>query len=202
MKTALKICGIRSAEMASFCDNAGVDFLGLNFVPTSRRAIDVATAQKIKEVVKHAKLVGLFQNERSEVIKKLHNQIGFDLLQLHGEEALPQLEELSRLQIPIIKVIRIFDQNSLAQIDMYKKVVQYLLFDNDGGKGKTFDWSLLDPTRIELPFFIAGGINSQNAASAISKFKPFGLDIASGAEENGELNRGKISEIIDIINAK
>ena len=42
----VKICGIRSIESAHTAVLAGADFLGFNFVPTSKRYITVEKAKK------------------------------------------------------------------------------------------------------------------------------------------------------------
>ncbi|NBT94841.1 MAG: phosphoribosylanthranilate isomerase, partial [Chloroflexi bacterium] len=38
----VKICGIRSVDVAVACAGAGADFLGFNFAPVSRRRTDPA----------------------------------------------------------------------------------------------------------------------------------------------------------------
>ena len=48
----VKICGIRSVDVALACAGAGADFLGYNFAPISRRRTDTATASRAIETLK------------------------------------------------------------------------------------------------------------------------------------------------------
>ncbi|KAJ6495687.1 glutamine amidotransferase [Mycena vitilis] len=48
----VKICGIRSADEALAVAEAGADMLGLMFVPSSKRYIDLTTAKRISEAVR------------------------------------------------------------------------------------------------------------------------------------------------------
>lgn len=51
MRLAVKVCGITRVVDAVAAVAAGVDAIGLNFVPMSRRRIDLATARAILAVV-------------------------------------------------------------------------------------------------------------------------------------------------------
>ena len=48
----VKICGIRSVDVALACAGAGADFLGYNFAPVSRRRTDPSTASRAIEALK------------------------------------------------------------------------------------------------------------------------------------------------------
>jgi phosphoribosylanthranilate isomerase len=41
---------------------------------------------------------------------------------------------------------------------------------------------------LELPVFLAGGLNPANAAEAVSEVGPFGLDVCSGLRVDGKLD--------------
>jgi phosphoribosylanthranilate isomerase len=63
-----------------------------------------------------------------------------------------------------------------------------------GGTGRTHDWSLSRRIReqIDVPLFLAGGLNSSNARQAIEEVGPFALDICTGVRTNGRLDEGKL----------
>ena len=65
-----------------------------------------------------------------------------------------------------------------------------------GGTGRTHDWSLSRKIReaIDVPLFLAGGLNPQNVASAIREVQPFGIDVCSGLRTNGALDRRKLTD--------
>jgi len=67
-----------------------------------------------------------------------------------------------------------------------------------GGTGRTHDWNLSRQIReaIEVPMFLAGGLNPSNVAAAIREVQPFGVDVCSGLRTNGALDAQKLSAFI------
>ena len=65
-----------------------------------------------------------------------------------------------------------------------------------GGTGRTHDWTLSRKIResIDVPLFLAGGLNPSNVAVAIREVQPFGIDVCSGLRTNGHLDREKLKE--------
>ncbi|ORX48251.1 anthranilate isomerase [Hesseltinella vesiculosa] len=51
-RALVKICGISTPEAAQAATEAGADFIGMIFVPKSRRCVDVATAKAIVDTVR------------------------------------------------------------------------------------------------------------------------------------------------------
>ena len=72
-----------------------------------------------------------------------------------------------------------------------------------GGTGRIHDWSLSRQIReaIEVPLFLAGGLNPTNVAAAIREVRPFGIDICSGLRTNGNLDRQKLLEFFDAVSS-
>jgi phosphoribosylanthranilate isomerase len=70
-----------------------------------------------------------------------------------------------------------------------------------GGTGRTHDWTLSRKIReaIEVPLFLAGGLNPSNVAAAIREVQPFGIDVCSGLRTEGRLVREKLEAFIDRI---
>ena len=70
-----------------------------------------------------------------------------------------------------------------------------------GGTGRTHDWTLSRKIReaIEVPLFLAGGLNPSNVAAAIREVQPFGVDVCSGLRTNGRLDRQKLELFFDRI---
>ena len=67
-----------------------------------------------------------------------------------------------------------------------------------GGTGRTHDWNLSRQIReaIEVPMFLAGGLNPSNVAAAIREVQPFGVDVCSGLRTNGALDLQKLCAFI------
>jgi phosphoribosylanthranilate isomerase len=72
-----------------------------------------------------------------------------------------------------------------------------------GGTGRVHDWTLSRKIResIEVPLFLAGGLNPANVAAAIREVQPFGIDVCSGLRTNGHLDREKLNQFFTQINA-
>ena len=86
----------------------------------------------------------------------------------------------------------------------YKLITQidYILFDTYsskeyGGTGKAFDWNILKD--IKQPFFLAGGLNSENVNDAIKICNPYVVDVSSAVEIDGYKDEDKIKEFISKI---
>ena len=71
-----------------------------------------------------------------------------------------------------------------------------------GGTGRTHDWTLSRKIReaIDVPLYLAGGLNPTNVAAAIQEVQPFGIDVCSGLRTNGSLDRQKLEAFFDMIN--
>ena len=70
-----------------------------------------------------------------------------------------------------------------------------------GGTGRTHDWRLSRQIReaIDVPMFLAGGLNPGNVAQAIREVQPFGIDVCSGLRTGGRLDQEKLGEFFDWI---
>ncbi|SFB05660.1 phosphoribosylanthranilate isomerase [Lentibacillus halodurans] len=192
----VKICGITTIEAAQEAVQSGADFIGFVFAPSKRRLKPAEAAEISAALPAAIKKVGVFVNETREAIIQTAEQVGLDVIQLHGDEPPASAEQLP---YPVIKAFGIGKQD-MAEIKAYP--CNYYLIDspkgpNRGGNGTTFDWTQLkhhdlDPHKIIL----AGGLTPENVQSAISIAKPAGVDVSSGVETNGTKNVEKINQFI------
>ena len=81
----------------------------------------------------------------------------------------------------MIRAFRIASREDLSRAEAFP--AEHLLLDAGAGDGKTFDWSWL--AGVTRPYFLAGGLNPENAAEAVRKLKPFAADVSSGVETDG-----------------
>ncbi len=180
----VKICGIRSLEAAKVAVEAGADFLGFNFVPTSRRFIKPDDALKIiKSIIGQVKIVGVFQNADIEYLNDLARKLELDFVQLHGSE---NNDYINNVDIPIIK--------SVSLVDTLQKIpAKYFLLDRiKRGTGKMVDFEKAAKLASDFPLFYAGGLNPDNVLEVVRKVKPFAVDVAGGVETEGMQNLEKI----------
>jgi phosphoribosylanthranilate isomerase len=195
-RTRVKICGITRTQDAIHAANRGADSIGLNFHPSSPRAITIEQALKIRRVVPpFVTVTALFLDEDADWITQVIHQLRPDCLQFHGNESPEFCESWITPYIKAIPMGSIDDPDAYAQT--YASA-QGFLFDSNvagrqGGSGDTFDWSKI-PSSFEFPLVLAGGMNSSNVATAIARVQPWGVDVSSGVE----VSRGvKSTDLID-----
>ncbi len=197
MKVKVKICGIRNLESAIVSINAGSDFLGFNFVKSSKRFIEPVIAKKIIEIIKRrTQTVGVFQDAKIDYINYLIDYLNLDLVQLHGNE---EVGFINKIKIPVIKTISISNNlnNDKIIMDMRKyKVYSFLIDREKQGEGKMIDLKKAQIIAKKFPVFIAGALNTDNVLSVINTINPVGIDVASGIETNGNLDSEKVVKLI------
>jgi phosphoribosylanthranilate isomerase len=199
--TKIKICGITNEADALYCAEAGADFLGFIFVPSSPRHVEPekagAIAARVRELPNPPKVVGVFQDASVDYIREIHNVVFLDVVQLHGSESDDEIRELG---IPVIKTLHVGDTlpDTHATPD-----AAWLLFDTfderrGGGTGRRFDWSLLATYERSKPFFLSGGLTPDNVVAAISLVRPDAIDVASGVEASpGIKNHENVARLIE-----
>ena len=199
MNVRIKICGIVHPDDAELAVAAGADLVGLNFVPTSPRCLDLPTAVAIAErVAGRAELVGVFQDAEPEEIDRVLRRVDLDRLQFHGDESEEQVEDVD---LPVIKAIRGAD---LEAAEGYPGTL--LLLDHPtagGGKGQPWVWADAAPL-IESGFdvILAGGLSPDNVGGALAELGdllPWGVDVASGVE--GAAHRKDAEKIARFVQA-
>jgi len=191
----IKICGLTSAADAAAAVEAGADALGLNFYPQSPRFISRDVAREIVAAVgsKVCK-VGLFGNSTAEEIISLYDELGLDLIQLHGDERPDILRTLAPR--PVMKAFRIgpdglaplrrwFDDAMRSALIPRMVLLDAYSAGRYGGTGLTTDWpsaAAYAATPGMPPCVLAGGLTAENVAEAIAAVKPTAIDTAGGVE--------------------
>lgn len=185
---SLKICGVTLGDDALRLIDAGVDALGVNFWPQSKRYIAPEKASWLQSLDGKILRVGVFVNENPELPLRLMEQGLIDVVQLHGDESPADASPYREAHIPFIKAIGVKTLEDLKQAAAFQAAA--ILLDAHapgvyGGTGETFDWdAALDfkAHHPDLPIILAGGIVPDNAALAATTVMPAALDVASGAE--------------------
>ena len=126
--------------------------------------------------------VGVFVNEKPDVVRQIMSDCGLAYAQLHGEES-PQY--CAELTLPVLKGIRVRSREDLAMLSLYR--VKAILLDAYvegmvGGTGTTFDWALAVEAKAWGPIILAGGLTPDNVVEAIRHVQPYGVDVSSGVE--------------------
>ena len=207
-EVAVKICGVTNAADALGCAEAGADMIGLNFSALSLRCLSPDKAAGIMTAVRSdspaVKFVGVFVNQELELVRKIANDLALDAVQLHGEETPDYVRGLG---LPfVIKALRVgADFFKLETIDYGSEAILLDTWSGQspGGTGETFPWSIAKTFRAGAKrLILAGGLTSENVASAIRAVRPFAVDVCSGVEASpGQKERAKVQRFVESVRA-
>jgi len=189
----IKVCGITQFKQLQQLEALNIDFAGLIFYKDSPRYMgNKITGKQIKDADFDIKKVGVFVDPGYSELLDAIDEYGLDIVQLHGNETPEMCEELSA-EVEVIKAFRIPGDKAIDIDEMvadYDAVCDYYLFDTAGlkesfgGTGQQFDWGILKKAKIEKPFFLSGGIGSDDAAKIKAFSHPdfFAIDVNSRFE--------------------
>jgi len=183
--THVKICGITNKPDAIAAAQLGVDMLGFVFYKKSKRYVEPRVAEDIaNELPPSVAKVGVFVDEDKDVVLKIAEDVGLDLLQFHGSET-PEYCGYFKGRFKVIKAFRLKDKKDLKKINDYD-VDFYLLDtfrpDTAGGTGSAFDWKISKDFEFLRPVILSGGLNPSNVEAAIKDVAPYGVDVSTGVE--------------------
>ncbi len=182
----IKICGITNPRDALAAVEAGADLIGLNFVSTSPRCLEIRQAEEICEALDGADVerVAVFQDPSWEDVEHVLRRADFERVQFHGDES---EEDVESVDLPVIKAIRGAD---VAAAEAYPGTL--LLLDHPsegGGKGRVWDWSeASEIISMGYDVILAGGLDPTNVGKALREvgdIPPWGIDVATGVEAEG-----------------
>jgi len=183
IRTRIKVCGITRLEDALAASTLGVDAIGFVFYKKSPRYIEpMKAAAIIRELPPFVSAVGLFVNPEQAFIDEVLTCCPLGVIQLHGDESPDFCQAQAR------RVIKAIAVSSKEDLERAKQYTCSILLDTKapkgvyGGTGHSFDWSLLQDFTHDYPLMLAGGLNSENAAIALSHRQWFALDVSSGVE--------------------
>ena len=195
----IKICGLRRLEDIVIVNKYEPEYIGFIFADSKRKVSHETAAQLKNNLSSNIISVGVFVDASEDEILKLYDDGIIEIAQLHGSESedyINSLKENTNDKLKIIKAIEMSENEDLSKY--YDSAADYLLLDSGKGSGKTFDWRLIRKD-LKKEFFLAGGINLDNAKEAIEKFDPYAIDLSSSLETDGYKDENKIKEIMEVI---
>lgn len=192
--TKIKICGLMTPQDAVFVNAVQPDFAGMILSPGFRRTVTRETAAAIREALDTAiPAVGVFVDADPADIAAYVNSGIIQTVQLHGHEDAAYIEKLR--QMTDAQIFQAFRIRSAADVQQAEQsAADMILLDSGTGTGRVFDWSLLSD--IRRPYFLAGGLDPENAAEAITALHSAGVDVSSGVEKDGRKDFAKIQAFV------
>ncbi len=203
----IKICCISSIEEAKLAIQYGASALGLvGKMPSGPGIIDDELIFRIAKTVPPPIATFLLTSETapSSIIEH-YQKVHTSTIQLVDalKDRQYQKIKLALPNVKLVQVIHVIDEQSVEEAIEIAEQVDALLLDSGnpnlatkelGGTGRTHNWKLSRKIReqINIPLFLAGGLNSENVQQAIEQVEPFGLDLCSGVRSNGGLDVRKL----------
>lgn len=193
-KAKVKICGLTTESSVEAAVNGGADFVGFVFHPKSPRNIGIdnaiALANSALNLNPDVQIVAVTVNPDNEFLRHLQDSLCPDFIQLHGVETLARVSEVQAMGFKVINAIGIETAEDLKSAQPYFDAADLVLFDakppknaaNAGGFGIAFDWEIMRGFECETPWFLSGGLNPSNVASAIAATGAPMVDVSSGVE--------------------
>lgn len=190
--TRAKICGLTTPETIDVALDNGAAFVGAVFFAKSPRNISPEDARPLFERARgRAAIVAVTVDADDDLLSRIGAHLRPDFVQLHGRETVARAHQVRTLTgAGIIKVLSVRTPADLDAAADWEDHVEHLMFDAQppegsalpGGVGASFDWSMLGGRSFVKPWFLAGGLNAENAAQAAAISGAPLLDVSSGVE--------------------
>ncbi len=212
----IKICCISSQEEAKMAIDAGADALGLvGKMPSGPGPISDDLILNISKNVPPPIATFLLTSETSaQNIIQHHSRVNTNTIQI-----VDALQEGTYAEIKaalpstkLVQVIHVIDEKSVEEAIQVSKQVDALLLDSGnpnlkikqlGGTGRTHNWAISRKIRdsIDIPLFLAGGLNAGNVKEAIMAVQPFGIDLCSSVRTNNKLDPVKLEAFFKAVHS-
>jgi len=203
----VKICCISSIEEAQMAISHGASALGLvGAMPSGPGVIDDSTIATIAQFSPPGVDTFLLTQETTTAEIITHAQrTNPRTIQLVDAVPLSTYDEL-RIALPgikLVQVIHVIDQKAIEEAQAVSPLIDAILLDSGnphlavkelGGTGRTHNWTISAALckAVDIPVFLAGGLQPSNICEAIETVQPFGVDLCSGVRTNGRLDPKKL----------
>ncbi len=206
----LKVCCISSVSEALLAIDKGADFLGL--VGPMPSGPGILSLEEIKAIVgvipEDTKTILLTSETDAEHIAASVKNLGVKAVQIVRELPIHVLSKVRGL-LPdtiIFSVVHVIDESSIHTAKSYEGIADYILLDSGkpskgilGGTGAVHDWdySKRIVRELNIPVFLAGGLNPNNVKNAVDQVNPAGVDLCSGLRTNDKLDAEKLNAFVN-----
>ncbi|TMD41307.1 MAG: phosphoribosylanthranilate isomerase [Chloroflexi bacterium] len=198
--TRIKICGNTRAQDVALAVELGADLLGFIFT-RSRRQISIEDGTALtSNVPESVDRVGVFIDEPSPLIAAAIEACRLTAVQIYR----PITAEDRRLGVRLLPAVRM-RPGEAVKADGFEASDHPLLdtwnpLSDGGGTGETWTWDRAAELASRYPVIVSGGLNSTNVAEAISRLRPWGVDVSSGVEaEPGKKDPAKLRAFVEAV---
>ena len=206
-RTRVKICCIQSLQEASLAIGAGADAIGLvGAMPSGPGPIDDGAIAEIAAWVPPPVASFLLTSETDpvQIVEHVRRTCPSTVQLVDAvDRAVYDALATHFPQVKVVQVIHVEDESALKQATDIRDHVHAILLDSGrpsadvkelGGTGRTHNWEISAEIvrRAGRPVFLAGGLTPLNVADAITRVRPYGVDLCSGVRTDGRLDKVKL----------
>ena len=211
----VKVCCISSLEEANMAISAGASAIGLvSEMPSGPGVISEELIAQIAKAVPNNIETFLLTSKQTvkEIIIQL-NKCKTTTVQVVDDINEGSYKDIKSAipHIKIVQVLHVENEESIKKAVIISKYVDAILLDSGnqrlqvkelGGTGRIHDWSLSKKIveKVNVPVYLAGGLNSKNVVKAMKTVNPYGIDLCSGVRSNGRLDKLKLTEFFNSLN--
>jgi phosphoribosylanthranilate isomerase len=213
----IKICANTNLEDAQAAAELGADAIGFVFATSKRQVTASQVAAITPYLPRTLERVGVFDTDDVDAIVAAVERAGLTAVQMHGGVNLKLAHQLQARLGPQISMIETTHWSltdgeaaahrvsaALAEVagdsKNFRLLVDAKVGSTSGGLGVSFEWSQAQPVLASQPdvrTIVAGGLRPDNVAEAIRVLKPWGVDVASGVEQQpGKKDYAKLKQFI------
>ena len=190
--------------------------MGLVFVPSARRCMTTDEARVVLDEARASgrtlpPVVGLFADQPLDEVRQAVASVGLDAVQLCGSEGVEYAEQVG---VPVYKVISIDAEIPVAAqmprimvlqqrhaLAGHRVVLDAQVPGEYGGTGRQFDWDLAADFAGAFEMSLAGGLSPENVQEAVERVRPWGVDVSTGVETDGEKDPAKVRAFVETVRA-
>ena len=210
----IKICCISNLKEAKIAINMGASAIGLvSEMPSGPGVISMETIKLIAASVPPPIATFLLTSKQNanDIIEQ-HNYCRTNTIQICDNLVTGTHKDLREALpgIAIVQVIHVSGEESIKEALSIQNEVDAILLDSGnqskqvkelGGTGRTHNWVISNIIRekLDIPIFLAGGIQPDNVVQAINQVHPFGIDICSGVRTDDKLDKIKLQKLFSNI---
>lgn len=178
----VKVCGMTRPEDVAAAVAAGADAIGIAMLERSPRAVDAAVASRLVATAAGRVEVFVLVEDAAQPAVELALAVGATGVQPYGAAAREVAVAALDTDLTVLFPIPVAGEAPVDLVRLPKgarPLLDTAVGGKSGGTGRTFDWRRAIGVRQAV---IAGGLDPQNVAAAVSIARPWGVDASSGLE--------------------
>lgn len=177
----IKICGMTTPQAVAAALAAGVDAIGFVFADSPRQLTLEDAVALAAPARGRVRCVAVTRHPSQPYLDDVLAVFRPDVLQTDAEDL--RVLRLPK-QLELLPVYRDGDAPQGAARARPGLLPGRMLFEGlASGSGVPCDWTTAQKVARRTQLVLAGGLNADNIAAAVSSVRPFGVDVSSGVEE-------------------